>query len=96
MFIIFLKFGENRAKVRDYLDAHKAWLKQGYEAGIFLMSGSLQENSGGALLAHNTSLAELQRRMGEDPFVAQEIAIVEIIEVTPSAADERLSFLLPQ
>ena len=95
MFMVFLRFTENRDRLRDFLDEHKAWLNQGYDEGVFLLSGSLQENGGGVVLAHNVSLAELQARVNEDPFVLEQIADVEILEVTPSKVDERLKFLLP-
>lgn len=95
MFIVMLKFSQNRDRLRDFLDAHKVWLKQGYDSGVFLLSGSLQENSGGVVLAHKVSLAELQVLVKQDPFVREKIATAEILEVTPSKVDERLKFLMP-
>lgn len=57
-------------------------------------AGSLQPNLGGGILAHNTSLQNLQDRVNEDPFVAEHVVSAEILEMTPAKADERLSFLL--
>lgn len=36
----------------------------------------------------------LQRRLNADPFVAADVVQPEILEVTPSVADDRLAFLM--
>jgi len=46
------------------------------------------------ILAHGASLAELQGRIAEDPFVAEGVVSAEVIEMTPSKADMRMDFLL--
>lgn len=94
MFIVLLKFSGNRDKAGLFMEGHKAWLKRGFDDGIFLLAGSLQPNAGGCILAHNISLADLQDRVNDDPFVAENIVTAEILETTPSKADERLAFLL--
>ena len=58
------------------------------------MVGSLQPGLGGAIMAHNISLADLKARVNDDPFVAQNVVSAEIHEITPSRADERLQFLV--
>jgi hypothetical protein len=45
-------------------------------------------------LSPNDRLADLQNRVNDDPFVAEGIVSVEILEVAPAKADERLAFLL--
>lgn len=94
MFVITLKFSSNKSQAGEFMDGHKAWLKRGFDDGVFLLAGSLQANLGGGILAHNTSLQDLQNRVNEDPFVAEHVVSAEILEMTPSKADERLSFLL--
>lgn len=94
MFVVLLKFSENKSKAGDYMDGHNAWIKQGFEDGIFLLVGSLQPNLGGTVIANNTSLAELQERVNSDPFVAENIVSAEILEIDPKQADERLNFLV--
>jgi uncharacterized protein YciI len=94
MFIVLLKFSANKGQAGQFMDGHKQWLKRGFDDGVFLLAGSLQPNAGGGVMAHNTSLAELQGRVNDDPFVAEDIVSAEIIEITPSRADERLAFLL--
>jgi uncharacterized protein YciI len=94
MFIVLLKFAGNKGQAGHFMEGHKAWIKRGFDDGIFLMVGSLQPNLGGAILAHCTSLSELQNRVKDDPFVAENIVSAEIFAVAPSRADERLKFLL--
>ena len=76
------------------MDGHKQWIKRGLDDGVFLLAGSLQPNAGGGIVAHNTSLPDLQRRVNADPFVAEDVVSAEILEITPSKADPRLDFLL--
>jgi len=94
MFAIFLKFAENRPKAPEFMDAHKAWIKQGFDDGVFLMVGSLQPNMGGAVLAHGVSRDEIETRVNADPFVVEGIVSAEILEISPARADQRLDFLM--
>lgn len=94
MFVIMLKFAADKGKAPQFMEAHKAWISRGFTDGIFLLVGNLQPNlGGGGIVAHNTTLAELQARVNLDPFVTENIVSAEIIEITPSRTDERLSFL---
>jgi len=94
MFIVSLKFSDNKSRAGQYMDGHKDWLQRGFDDGVFLVAGSLQPNLGGAVVAHNTSRDDLQSRVDDDPFVAKGIVSAEIMELTPSRADDRLQFLL--
>ncbi|MGF1629782.1 MAG: YciI family protein [Kiloniellaceae bacterium] len=94
MFIVLLKFAGNKSQAGRFMEGHKEWLKRGFDDGIFLLAGGLQPNLGGGIAAHNTSLSELQSRVSDDPFVAENVVSAEILEITPSKADERLEFLL--
>jgi uncharacterized protein YciI len=94
MFVVLLKFSDNKAKAGQFMEGHREWIKRGFDDGVFLLAGSLQPNLGGGIVAHNTSLTDLQRRMSSDPFVAEKVVSAEIIDIAPSRADERLKFLL--
>ena len=94
MFIVLLKFSSNKSQAGQFMEGHKAWIARGFNDGVFALVGSLEPNSGGGLIAHNTSLSALQRRVAEDPFVAEDVVSVEIVEIAPSRTDERLDFLL--
>ena len=94
MFIVLLKFSDNRGQAGQFIEGHKEWIKRGFDDGIFLLVGSLQPNQGGGIVAHNTSLADLQTRVNADPFVAENVVTADILEIAPSRTDDRLDFLL--
>ncbi|MCB8819556.1 YciI family protein [Microvirga rosea] len=94
MFVVLLRFSANKAQAPQFMEGHKAWIRRGMEDGIFLVVGSLQPNAGGAILAHDTSLSELEARVNRDPFVVENIVSAEILEIATSLTDERLSFLV--
>lgn len=95
MFIVLLKFSDSK-KAGQFAEGHRQWLGRGFEEGVFLLAGSLQPGKGGVIIAHNTSLPELEIRVNEDPFVKEDIVAAEIIEISPSRTDERLNFLLAE
>ena len=94
MFIVLLKFSDNKADAGQFMEGHNEWIKRGFDDGVFLLVGSLQPKLGGAIVAHNTSLSDLQGRVNTDPFVVEKVVKAEILEITPSKADTRLNFLL--
>ncbi|MEK6747748.1 MAG: hypothetical protein AABY83_00910 [Pseudomonadota bacterium] len=94
MFIILLKFSDNKGQAGQFMAGHNDWIKRGFDDGVFLLVGGLQPNLGGGIVAHNTSLSDLQGRINADPFVVENIVSAEILQITPAKADERLKFLL--
>ena len=94
MFIVTLRFSDNKARAAQFMEGHKAWITRGFDDGVFLLVGSLQPNQGGGIVAHNTSLSGLQSRVNDDPFVAENVVSAEIIELAPTRADQRLEFLV--
>jgi uncharacterized protein YciI len=94
MFIVLLRFSSNRGQAGQFMEGHKQWIRQGFDDGVFLLAGTLQPGLGGAIVAHNISLADLQRRVDKDPFVTEDVVRADILEIAPSRADERLKFVL--
>jgi len=92
MFIVLLRFAD-KSKAGPLMEGHKAWIKRGFDDGVFLLVGGLQPNLGGGIVAHNVTRAELESRVSDDPFVAEKVVTAEILEIAPSRADSRLSFL---
>jgi uncharacterized protein YciI len=93
MFIVLLRFSNNKSHAGQFMERHNEWLKRGFDDGVFLLVGSLRPNLGGGIVAHNTSLADLQSRVNDDPFVAEKIVSAEILEISPSKSDARMAFL---
>lgn len=96
MFVVLLNFRGNKAQAGQFMQGHRDWIQRGFDDGVFLLVGNLQAGLGGGIVAHNTSLADLQTRVNDDPFVAQNVVTADIIEITPARADPRLNFLLAQ
>ena len=94
MFIVLLKFSDNKSRAGQYGEGHKSWLQRGFDDGVFLLAGSLQPNLGGGIIADNLLFEDLETRVNDDPFVKEKVVSAEIIEITPSRADPRLEFLL--
>jgi len=93
MFVVMLTFAANKGRAPQFMEAHNAWIKRGFDDGIFLLTGSLQPGIGGAVFAHNISRADLETRVQEDPFVAEGIVRADIAEIAPGRTDDRLAFL---
>ncbi len=96
MFVVLLKFSENKHNAGEFMEGHNEWIKHGFDDGVFILAGSLQPNLGGSIIAHNISLSDLQDRVNKDSFVAEKIVTAEILEIDPIKCDERLSFLISQ
>ena len=94
MFIVLLKFSDEKDQASLHMDAHLQWIKRGFDDGVFLMAGSLKPGLGGGIIAHNCTPAELQDRVNSDPFVFENIVSAEILDFSPSKADQRLAFLV--
>jgi len=94
MFIVLLKFSDNKDQAGQFMEGHNEWIKRGFDDDVFLLSASLQPKLGGGVVAHNTTLEELQSRVDGDPLVTENVVSTEILEFTPSKSDKRLQFLL--
>ncbi len=94
MFVVCLRFSENKASAPALMDGHRAWIEKGVADGVFLLVGSLQPSAGGAIIAHGLSRDEIESRVADDPFVAEKVVEAEVLEVTPNRADSRLDFLM--
>lgn len=92
MFIVTLRFAD-KARAPQFMEEHNAWLRQGFEEGVFLLAGGLDAGKGGAVIVHGLDRAVLARRIDEDPFVSEGIAVADILEIAPGRTDERLAFL---
>ena len=86
MFIVPLKFSGHKGQASEFLNGHNEWIKCGFDDDVFLLVGGLQPSLGGGIMAYNTLL--------DDPFVAKNVVIAEILEIMPAKTDERLQFLV--
>lgn len=93
MYLVTLRFSENRAQAPAHMDGHNAWIRRGFADGVFLLTGSLESGAGGAVLTHNITRDALEARLREDPFVAEAVVTADIVGIAPGRVDDRLAFL---
>lgn len=64
--------------------AHRAFLQDGYEKGVFLFSGPTIPPPGGFLVARAESLSQLQEMLAEEPYTkAKMMRFSTITEFNP-------------
>jgi uncharacterized protein YciI len=94
MYVVLLKFSKNKHLASQHMGAHNVWIQRGFDEGVFLLTGGLQQGLGGGILASNTTREALQERIAADPFVTENVVVADILELTPHKTDARLDFLL--
>lgn len=93
VFVIKLTYVKPVDEVDRFLSDHKAWVKKGFDEGVFLLSGGLRPRTGGLLLALGNDRGAIETRVSQDPFIVNSVASACIMEVMPSSLDERLGFV---
>lgn len=86
MFVVILTYTKPLEQVDVHLEAHRAWLKSQYEAGVFIASGRQAPPVGGVILARGGDRQALQEILVQDPFNANGVASYQVIQFTPSLA----------
>ena len=81
MFILSLTYIAPLEEADRHMDAHMAWVREGYDGNFFLASGRKIPRTGGVILARGER-ATIEELCAADPFVVHKIAEYEIIEVT--------------
>jgi len=64
MFVILLTYLRPVEEVDRFLDAHRSWVRQGFNDGVFLLSGGQRPRVGGVLLAHGVMRETLEALIG--------------------------------
>jgi uncharacterized protein YciI len=59
MFVVLLKMTERKDQAPPLMAGHMQWLQNGFDEGVFLLSGSLQAQAGGAIVAEGVVHAEI-------------------------------------
>lgn len=92
MFIVSLEYVKPLDQVDALLDAHVAWLREGYAAGVFLASGRKTPRTGGIILASGDR-ASLETRLARDPFRVAGVATCTVTEFTAAMTAQGLETL---
>ncbi|MBP0941025.1 YciI family protein [Pseudomonas alliivorans] len=84
LYAITLTYIKSAEEIRNHLGAHKDWLVKNITSTHVIFAGPLTDESGGFILAYAEDLKEIQKMMGEDPFVINRLVNMEIIETDPA------------
>jgi uncharacterized protein YciI len=84
MFLLELTYTAGLDRIDAAMKAHMKWLRGQYAAGHFLVSGRKIPRDGGIIIATGSSREAIERIAGEDPFVAQGLATVRVVEFRAS------------
>jgi len=91
MFIITLTYLKPAEEIDALLAAHRAYLHEQYENGMFLISGRMVPRTGGVILAVADSRADIEAVIELDPFKEAGVASYQITEFVPTMAAEIFS-----
>jgi uncharacterized protein YciI len=93
MYIVLLRLADG-AEVSEHLPGHREWLQEGFDDGVFVLTGGIPRVGGGAILATGLTIDELTARLAKDPFVVHGVVTTpEVIELEVTTSDQRLAFL---
>ncbi len=93
MYAIILRYKVPLTEVDRHVEAHRAWLREHYAAGHFLLSGAQRPRVGGFILAAAIERAKLDAILNGDAFKIADVADYEIIDVAANMASPALAFL---
>ncbi|MEW6560893.1 MAG: YciI family protein [Planctomycetota bacterium] len=96
MYAIILRYKVPLHEVDRHVDAHRAWLREHYAAGHFLLSGAQRPRVGGFILAAAMARAKLDAILAGDAFKTAGVADHEVIDVAATTSSPELAFLAEQ
>ena len=80
MFILSLTYVQPQEESDRLMELHMAWVKQGYDSGMFHASGRKVPRTGGVILAKGDR-SDIEAFVAADPFSLHGVADYEITEV---------------
>lgn len=84
MFIAILTYKKPLEEVDRYLQAHREYLAEHYNAGDFIASGPQTLRVGGVIMLKAVDRAAVDSIISQDPFKINGIAEYQIVEFTPT------------
>lgn len=84
LFIVILTYKVPLKKIDAFRSAHLDFLSNYYAKDYFVASGPQIPRKGGIIIAKSDSNDALQEILKQDPFAANDLAIYEIIEFSPT------------
>jgi len=94
MFIIALTYKKEMQEIERFLDEHIKFLDEQYSQNRFIFSGRKNPRTGGVILAHNATRAEVEELIKLDPFYQHALADYEITEVIPTKYAKEFAYFV--
>lgn len=85
MLIAILKYTKPLNEIDALISKHREYLQMLLTQNKLLVSGKLQPRTGGVIIAKNSTRAEFEKILEEDPFAT--VSEYQIIEFLPSLYD---------
>ena len=80
MYVISITYTAPLERVDDELEAHRAFLAQQFEAGVFVMAGPKVPRNGGVIVAAGIERDKLDAILAADPFAQRQLARYDVTE----------------
>ncbi len=91
MFVIALTYLKPTEDIDALLAAHREFLREQYDNGVFLMSGRMVPRTGGIIIATADSRADIEAIIELDPFRQAGAASYTITEFVPTMTADVLA-----
>ena len=91
MFVITLTYSKPTEEIDALLAAHREFLREQYDNGVFLMSGRMVPRTGGIIIASADSRADIEAIVELDPFHLAGAATYTITEFVPTMTADILA-----
>lgn len=82
-FLIEITYTAPLERIDELLPAHRAFLQEGYDRGVLLLSGPQNPRAGGIVIARAASFDELDRFFAADPYRREGVADYRFVEFNP-------------
>ena len=83
LFHVDIEYKVDLALVEPHMQAHLAFVDEGYDRGFFLASGPKVPRTGGAILATAPDRETLETFLARDPFVIEGLIALSVTEFVP-------------
>lgn len=80
MFLLLGRYLKPADEVEAHLDAHRTWVRDHVEAGVFIAAGREIPLQGGLIVATGVTRDEVDAIIAKDPYFIQKIAEYDVRE----------------
>lgn len=94
MIIVELTYKVDLQVLDQYLAAHRNFLEQYYQQGLFLASGPKEPRTGGIIIALTNDLQALTAILAQDPFYLHDLADYRFTPFNPVKFHQAISELV--